>query len=212
MGRLKKGIFGAVVGKIGNVVTYELNGQNVIRTIGENKTPPTAKQLNNKLQMKLIMGFFEGMDVLIETGFNPKAHGTSMNFHNMAIYHNKPNALKGFYPDTAIDFSKIIISIGDLPQPVNPLVIRVETGLKFSWDVEGLTWPGNTDQVMLLAYAPAIEKYQFINSGARRAEGQAVLELNEEMISQLLEVYISFVSDDRKSVADSLYLGQVIVG
>lgn len=161
--------------------------------------------------MKVIMDFFRSTDSLIQTGFNPKARGTTKNYHNLAIAYNKPNALKGFYPEVEIDYPKIRISAGDLPQPENPVVEPVEAGLKFSWNTDGLTWPYNQDQVMLLAYAPAKKEHLFINSGPRRIEGQAILEITPSMRNQVLEVYISFVSDDRQRVADSLYLGQVSV-
>lgn len=211
MAILKNGILGAANGKISNVVTYTLNGQEIVKSIGVNTKAPTEKQLNNKLQMKVIMDFFRSIDSLLQTGFNPKAKGTTKNYHNLAIAYNKPNALKGFYPEVEIDYAKIIISVGDLPQPVNPLVELVDAGLKFSWNAEDLTWPYNQDQVMLLAYAPAKKEYAFITSGARRMEGQAILEITPAMRNQVLEVYISFVSDDRQKVADSLYLGQVSV-
>lgn len=209
MAILKNGILGAANGKIANLVTYTLNGQDIVKSIGVNKNPPTKKQLNNKQQMKVVTNFLGCIESLIQTGFSPKAAGTTKNFHNLAVSYNKPNALKGFYPDVQIDYTKIIFSAGDLPQPVNPIVERVEAGLMFSWDTQDLTWPHNQDQVMLLAYAPAVKQYAFISSGARRITGRALLEINPAMHDQVLEVYISFVSDDRQSVADSLYLGQV---
>lgn len=211
MAILKNGILGAANGKIANVVTYTLNGQEIVKSIGVNKKAPTEKQLNNKLQMKVMMSFFSALDNLLQTGFNPKAKGTTKNYHNLAVAYNKPNALKGFYPEVEIDYPKIIISVGDLPQPENPVVEPIEDGLKFSWNVETLTWPYNQDQVMLLAYAPAIKEHVFISSGARRMEGGAILKITPAMRNQLLEVYISFVSDDRQKVADSLYLGQISI-
>lgn len=211
MAILKNGILGAANGKIANVVTYELNGQEIVKSIGVNKNAPTKKQLNNKQQMKVIMGFLSGMDTLLQTGFHPKAKGTTKNYHNLAVAYNKPNALKGFYPEVRMDYSKVIISAGDLPQPLNPVVEAVVGGLKFSWAADDLSWPDNQDQVMLLACAPATKEHVFICSGARRIEGWAILEIPPAMRNQVLKVYISFVSDDRQRVADSLYLGQVSV-
>lgn len=209
MAILKNGILGGVKGKVANLVGYQLNGQDIIREIGSSSKPPTEKQLNNKLQMKVLMEFLSTLDTLLETGFNPKANGTTKNYHNLAVFYNKPGALKGFYPDVEIDYPKIVISSGDLPQPVNPVVELVDEGLKFSWNTEGLAWPYLTDQVMLLAYAPGTKEKMFKNSGARRAEGTDILSITDTMRTGILEVYISFVSDDRKRVADSMYLGQI---
>jgi hypothetical protein len=199
MAILKKGILGGIKGKVANVVGYTINGQEVIRAIGENNKPLTNKQLNNKLQMKVIMEFLKSMDTLLETGFNPKAEGTTKNYHNLAIAYNKPHALKGFYPDVEVDYSKVVISAGELPQPINPTVEFVD---------EGVSWPYSRDQVMLLAYAPESKTHEFKNSGARRIEGSDILVITPEMHKEPLEIYISFVSDDRKRAADSLYLGR----
>ncbi|WEK20349.1 MAG: DUF6266 family protein [Candidatus Pedobacter colombiensis] len=210
MAILKNGIMGGVKGKLGNLVGYILNDQEVLRTIGINDKPLTNKQLNNKLQMKVIMEFLRSMDSLLETGFNPKAAGTKKNYHNLAVSYNKPHALKGFYPDVEVDYPKVVISIGDLPQPINPTVEFVTEGLKFSWDGAGISWPYSIDQVMLLAYAPESKTCAFKNSGARRMKGYDILEITPQMHYEPLEVYISFVSDDRKRAANSLYLGRIM--
>lgn len=204
MGKLTNGIFGGVNGKVGNIIGYNLNGQQVIRTIGVNNKPLSEKQLNNRLQMKVIMQFFHQMDTLIQTGFSPKAKNTTKNYHNLAIAYNKPNALTGFYPNVAIDFSKIVISVGDLPQPENTQVRLIGQTLEFTW--EGIR---NTDQVMLLAYAPHTKQMVFESSGAKRAQKKENLSLKPGMENELLELYISFVSNDRTQVANSLYLGNI---
>lgn len=204
MGKLANGILGGVNGKIGNIIGYNLNGQQVIRTIGVNNKPLSEKQLNNKLQMKVIMQFFHKMDTLIQLGFNPKAKNTTKNYHNLAIAYNKPNALMGFYPEVTIDFSKIILSVGDLAQPENTTVRFTDNHLEFTW--EGIR---NTDQVMLLAYAPSTKQMVFEASGAKRAQGKEKLILKPGMENEKLELYISFVSNDRTQVANSLYLGSI---
>lgn len=209
MAILKKGILGGVKGKEANLVGYDLNGQDIIREIGVRTKPLTVSQLNNNLQMQVLMKFIKAMDTLLKTGFNPKAKGTTKNYHNLVISYNKPHALKGFYPDVEVDYPKIIISAGDLPQPIDPAVVMVEEGLRFSWNAKGISWPYNTDRVMLLAYAPGTKEYTFQHSGAKRLDGQDILEITPSMRNESLEVYISFVSDDRERAADSLYLGRI---
>lgn len=202
MGKLANGIFGGVNGKVGNLIGYNLNGQQVVRTIGINNKPLSEKQLNNRLQMKVIMQFFHQMDTLIRTGFSPKAKNTTKNYHNLAIAYNKPNALTGFYPNVAIDFSKIIISVGELEQPKIIKATLTDNQVEFTWESTK-----NTDQVVLLAYAPATKQMVFEASGAKRAIGKEILNLKPGMENVTLALYISFVSNDRLKVANSLYLG-----
>lgn len=207
MGRLKHGILGPVQGKVAHLVGYELNGQAVIRAIGRNEKEPSPKQNNNTAQMAALMKFFSKMDTLLKTGFTPKASGTTLNYHNVAVKLNKPSALKGFYPDVEIDYPKIVISAGDLPQPVSPTMTLENGQIDFTWSTTDLEWPDNTDRVMLLAYSPALDEHEFVYSGAMRHAGKESLKIPAELQSQLMHVYISFVSDDRTRAADSLYMG-----
>lgn len=204
MGRIKNGIFGGVTGRIANLVGYELNGQNVIRTVARSRKPDTVKQLNNKLQMKVIVEFLDGIESLLRMGFNPLANGTTKNFHNLAIAHNKPHALTGFYPDVEIDYPKIVFSKGNLLQPVNTTYTIVDQHLEFTWDKVN-----DSDQVMLLAYAPNSKRAAYEDSGAKRGVGKERLKLKPGMADEPLELYISFVSKDRTQVANSLYLGRI---
>lgn len=127
--------------------------------------------------MKVINEFFSGMKQLLKTGFGPEARGTTKNYQNLAIEYNKPNALKGYFPDVEIDYPKIIISAGDLSPAFNPTVEMVAEGLKFNWDVQHNIPQENSDRVMLLAYAPNSKEMSFNNSGAQRIKGCDILKV-----------------------------------
>jgi len=62
---------------------------------------------------------------------------------------------------------------------------------------------------MLNAYSPEKNKHFFLQSGAKRTKGWEILEIPAKMHDERFELYISFVSDDRCSVADSQYLGAI---
>lgn len=207
MARLKNGILGGIHGKLANLTGYPLNGQHIIRTVGLNTKPLTEKQLFSNLKMAVLMGFFNGLETLLKRGFNPKAKGTTLNYHNVAVALNNPHALKLACPDVEMDFSKFIFSVGDLPQPTETAVEMVAEGLRFTWSKDGFSWPENHDQVMLFAYAPDTNDKIFKCSGAKRLEGEDILNIPPSLRSKRFEVYISFVSDDRDRAADSLYLG-----
>ncbi|WP_449438666.1 DUF6266 family protein [Pedobacter steynii] len=211
MGKLKNGILGGVSGKVGTVTCYCLNGQEIVRSNGKNNNPPTIKQLNNYQQMEVISEFFNGMKPILKTGFGHEAIGTIKNYHNLAIEYNKPNALKGYFPDVEIDYPKIVISAGHLSLAFNPTVEMVAEGLKFNWEVQHNIPQENTDRVMLLAYAPNSKDMSFNNSGAQRIEGCDILKIPSSMKNEPLEVYMSFVSDDRLSASNSQYLGLITV-
>ncbi|MBG6234636.1 hypothetical protein IWX76_001191 [Pedobacter sp. CAN_A7] len=211
MALLPGGILGGPNGTVGAVVTYQLNGQNVMRGKPRRSTkPPTLPQLQSRMEMGVLTLFIDKVKGFVKTGFSPLAMGTTRNYHNLAIGYNRSQGTTGNYPDIQIDFEHLMLSKGDLDMAANPMVQRVENGLKFTWDYPGSPVEGyGKDQVMMLAYSPRLNKSTFIDSGARREKKEDVLILLPAMLQEQLEVYISFVSNDRLNAADSLYLGTV---
>ena len=198
-------------GTVGPVVTYQLNGQNVIRSKAKVSTlPPSLAQSTCREQLKLLTLFFKKNKGFLKIGFGHLALGTKYNYHNLAMRFNKPLAVIGEYPEMMLDYEKVVLSKGNLEGPLNPALQRLETGLKFTWDC-----PSNpdfnfeNDQVMMLAYSPELDKSIFIDAGAKRKKEEDFLQLPSYMQKKQLEVYIAFVANDRHQAADSMYLGSI---
>jgi len=205
------GILSGPNGTVGAVITYNLNGQIVMRgkRRASNKAP-SLPQLQSRMQMGILTLFVNKMKGFIKTGFGGLARGTTLNYHNLAIRYNKNHATIGEYPDIAIAYDQIILSKGNLEQAINPAVARVEDGLKFTWDCPSrIESSFRTDQVMMLAYSPEMDKSIFIDAGARRRKEEDFLILPSFMQEKQLEVYIAFVANDRLQAADSMYLGSI---
>ncbi|MNE91713.1 hypothetical protein D3C80_1893580 [compost metagenome] len=71
---------------------------------------------------------------------------------------------------------------------------------------------------MLLAYLPANNTAEYLLSGARRNEGSEELKVslvpktnNNANKDEYIETYIAFISDDRKRISDSVYVGRVSI-
>jgi hypothetical protein len=211
MALLPGGILGGPNGTVGAVVTYQLNGQSVMRGKRSSSTkPPTLPQLQSRMEMGVLTLFLHKVKGFVKTGFSPLAMGTIRNYHNLAVHYNRPQGTTGNYPDIQINFEQLMLSKGELDMGVNPMVQRVENGLKFTWEYPGSPVEGfGKDQVMMLAYSPRLNKCTFIDSGARREKEEDVLVLPPAMLQEQLKVYISFVANDRLKAADSLYLGTI---
>ena len=219
MGVLKQGIFGGMSGRIGNRVYYMSRGKQMVRIVGRNVKPPTVKQLASRQQMKVVIEFLRPILAFIQMGFGIEAMQRNVFPHNVAIGYNKRNALTGEFPDTAIDYEKVLLSKGTL-SGLRDVSVRLlgneEEGLSlwFDWQVgaQEREWPRCNDQVMLMAYFPEeAQDYPACYSvaGAKRQAGQDVLELPGYIAGKPMEVYISVISEDRKEVADSMYLGRI---
>jgi hypothetical protein len=209
MGKLLGGIYGPTTGTTGNITSYILNGQNVTRMKTHPRTKSSEKQLNNEMRMKVISDFFHQMKSFLKAGFSNAAKNSTKNYYNIAVSYNKKYALKGFYPDVEIDYSKVLLSDGDLLTAENPAASRVTGGIEFTWDTDGYAWGNGSDQVMVLAYFAESADVVLFSYGARRLEGKEFLPLSANHMELPAETYISFVSPDRSKVARSIYMGQV---
>lgn len=195
-------------GRIGNVVYYMLNGENVSREIGTTTKPPTVPQLKARLITKLSSVLISGMLDFINVGFRPLALEAKDNAFNQATKYNKKNIIKGLYPDLEIDYQALIISKGPLKPAENWQVTIIGAGLLYSWNTDPeMPWPEVTDQVMMLAYFPNQGKVFFKLFGNSRSMGGDILEIPPSLQSEYMETYMSFISADRSQVADSTYTG-----
>ncbi|MDR6781796.1 hypothetical protein ABIE26_001716 [Pedobacter africanus] len=209
MGKLLGGIYGPTTGTTGNLTSYVLNGQNIIRMRAHSRTRSSERQLDNEMRMKVISDFFFHMKPILKAGFGPAAKNTTKNYYNIAVSYNKKHALKGFYPNVEVDYPNVLLSDGDLLPAENPVAKRVSGGIEFTWDTDGFAWGNGADQVMVLAYFPESGRREMFCYGARRMEGREFLPLQDNQMEQPAETYISFISPDRSEVARSIYLGQV---
>lgn len=207
MGTLKKGITGNYSGKIGNLVFYTLNGKNVVRTIGKVTTAPSLLQMQNRMEMRVVNGFINPIKEFINIGFALLAKRTVQNAHNLAVSCNKRFAMEGDYPDVTINYPNVLVTQGDMLPALSPQVTLTLNGLNFTWECPPkLNWPRQNDQVMLLAYFPLLEKAVYLLSGADRSIQSQTLFLSQNLSANYMEVYISFIAENRKSVATSTYL------
>lgn len=195
-------------GRIGNVVYYMLNGENVSRGIGTTTKPPTLSQLKSRLATRLSSVLISRMLDFINVGFRATAIAVKDNAFNQAVRYNKKNIIKGTYPDLEIDYQSLVISKGLLKPAQDWQVTLVGARLQYSWATDPeMPWPEVTDQVMMLAYFPKQEKVYFNLFGNSRSSGGDVLEIPQSLQTEHMETYMSFINADRSQVADSVYTG-----
>jgi hypothetical protein len=198
------GPHGPVIGKIGNLVSYILNGQFVTRTIGHKSNKHSKDQLANYQAMAVTMELLKPMTFFINSSFEIEARGTVKNQHNLATSYNKKQALTGEYPNIRVDYSKVVLSYGDLAIAENLKMIKTDTGLQISWDTEGGL---AHDMVMVLVCHPQRGQVSSSINACRRDAGALFIKLPQEDLEQQLETYICFKSANGKQISNSVYLG-----
>ncbi|HKG06156.1 MAG TPA: DUF6266 family protein [Pedobacter sp.] len=218
MGRLSSGPFGFLNGKVGNMVSYALNGQNISRIAGKRTKPYSLKEKANFQRMRVTNVFLKTFVPFINITFASAVSGTMKNPYNEAVSFNKKFALTGDYPLISLDYSKALVSSGKLPPALAPVVSVLPAGLYFTWqtpaDPSGL-YQGN--RAMILVFFPegtdatgipcAICEF----SGARRSEGNDFLPLDPSQTGKPFQAYLAFIGEDRMQVSNSSYcLGDFI--
>ncbi|MCX2452210.1 DUF6266 family protein [Pedobacter sp. PLR] len=199
---------GHLNGKVGNLVFYMLNGQPVVRLNGR-KGKPSTLQLANYQEMAVTTKLLKRMGGFIKLGYGLQARGTVHNAHNLATSYHKKQALKGEYPNISIDYSKVKLSQGVMPETADLKINKLAGGLEITWDPKEYPGLQDNDSVMVMICCPETGKDQEYLNVARRSEGKCFIPVYENVLNQQIEPYISFISADGEKVSDSVYLGNL---
>ncbi|MCX2452563.1 DUF6266 family protein [Pedobacter sp. PLR] len=210
MGTFQNGLFGGFKGRIGNLVGYELNGKNVIRTIGHSNKPLSPARKINCDRMTIVNHFLRPIKTFIKSGFRLKVVGTDRNFYNEAVSYNKKHAVSGEFPNAQLDYPKVMLSMGTLLKAEKPQIQLIGTEIEFSWEVPAdLPWRNRTDRAMVLLYWPDQHQHTHCLSGSHRMDGKHRIQIAPDLANQRVEAYISFISDDATEISDSVYAGSI---
>jgi len=146
----------------------------------------------------------------IHIGFELEGKMTRTSAQNQAFSYIRKNAIIGAYPNVSIDYTKVLVTMGFIPLALDIEVSMDETGIVCTWRTElkvnGAHW---ADQVMIVAYCESLSKAVFLTAGARRYIGKEHMPIFNIPKGHDLEIYVSFISEDRKRIATSRYMGQL---
>lgn len=213
MGTLNNGPFGHMNGRVGNLVSYTLKGKNVVRAVGKSAEPPSLAKLANYQRMKVVNEFLKPMLAFLNLGFAKVVEDTDRNPYNEAVSYNKRYALQGVYPNITMDYSKAMVSKGDLPPALSPALNVLPDGLEFTWEMQSNIAPQYlNNRAMLVVYFPqgvdvtGIPKAVMDLSGARRHECRGFMPLSAQQLASPFQSYIAFIAADKENVSDSVWV------
>ncbi|KAA9038726.1 hypothetical protein FW778_14365 [Ginsengibacter hankyongi] len=210
MGTISKGILGGFSGTVGTVIGGSWKGIAYMRSQpGKRSFTPSEKQLAQQARFALVMRFLQPMSALLEVTF--RSFGVRMTGINSALSYNIQNAVTGTYPTLSIDYALALVSRGDLPNALSPAVTAGAGGiLTFSWtDNSGSGIASSTDLAVAVAYCPALQQAVYDIGSSR---GDMTADLNASVFAgQQVETWISFVTQDGKKSATSIFTGEVTV-
>ena len=210
MARISKGILGSFSGTVGTVVGASWRGVEYIRSRpGKRKGELTEKQKSQHARFSMMLGFLTTMKDLLFLGY--KDHASRMTEANSALSFNLKNAVSGVYPAFAIVFPQVLVTRGSLPNATAPGAVAGAAGIiNFNWtDNSGIGKAKGADKAILVAYCEALQQTVYVMDALRSAAAGnlAVPGFSGESV----QTWISFITDDGKDIATSVFTGVVNV-
>jgi hypothetical protein len=213
MAKIRKGKLGPVSGKIGPIVGATWKGISYIRTRPKkkkkkNKLKRSPAQIAAQEKLKFMNLILVPFHEFITVGFaNEAVEKTEI---SAAFSANYNTMISGVYPDLEADYSKLILSVGKLPM-INDVKMILEDSemLKLTWKSDVVKKTAFNDQLMFVAYSPELNMSFGFTGGVNRAYKECDIKIQEPFIGKTLEVYVGMTSFNRKSIANSMYLGRI---
>ena len=211
MGTIKKGILGGFSGKVGTVVGSSWKGIAYMRSLPQKvKNPRTEGQMSQRTKFALALTLLQPMTAFLRTGWKLYAHKQSP--FNAAMSYTLANAIIGTYPDYDIDLSKVLVSRGALPTATNTFVSFDDGKVEFQWeDNSGVNSAKATDKALIAIVNLAKGEAITDTAGAIRPDCVQNVAVPAEWSGDEVHAYMGFISENGKEVANSVYLGSIVV-
>jgi len=212
MGTIKKGILGGFSGKVGTVVGASWKGIAYMRSLPQKvRNPRTEPQMMQRTKFAVTLNFLKPLNGLLRTGWKLYAHRQSP--INAAMSFTIANAITGTYPNYAIDPSKVYISRGGLTPALNASAAPSAGGsIIFDWDDNsGSSTAKQTDKALLAVVNPVKSEAVFDIGGVTRSETTSSVNLPADWVGATVEAYMGFISEDGREIANSVYVGSIVV-
>jgi len=176
--------------------------------VKKNPKPRSIAQIANEQKMTFVNTLLIPFHPYVAVGFkNLAIRKTALSAAYSYTYHK---AVVGVHPDLSVDYSKILISTGDLPALKSPQIELISIGqLQINWEVDNNPRSSYDDQLMLMVYCPELHSSDGFIGGIKRSAKTIVFTLEPRMVGKVLEVYVGITSVNRKKIADSVYMGRI---
>jgi len=211
MGSFQYGPLGPVKGKVGNIIISSWKGKPYVKSApGQRTAPLTTKEIANRKKWAMAHAWLKPVTKFVREGF--KGYTETVEGFIAAKSYLLKNAFEGDAPDVSINPALVKVSSGELPLPQNIQVTKTgQKELQFTWDTKDIEFANRYDQVMLLAY-DIKGGYAYTRlTGQLRINGSDTLHIHAEL-NTVLHIYLAFVSADRQTRSNSLYMGSILIG
>ena len=211
MGKIDLGILGSFSGKVGNVVGGKWKGISYMRAKATSvSNPRTDGQMSQRSKFALVLAILKPITGFIRVGY--KKYTTKQTAFNAAMSYILGNAIAGAYPDFSVDMAKVLVSRGSLTGALNGVATSANGVVTLNWaDNSGSGTAAATDKALIVVLNPARAESVFDIGGNQRVAGTEDITVPADWVGESVEVFLGFITEDGKDVANSSYLGSVVV-
>lgn len=208
MAILKNGANGGFSGKVGSVVGYELNGQDIIRALPKKRTKKLGEtEQRNRAKFALTQRWLQPLLAYLRIGFKNYAP-TYQGFIAAKSYNSKHALRENQDGSSYVDPALALLSFGSLTLPQSMSLERQADKIVVTWSETGNYQ--SLDLAMLIAYIPETGEVSMDTAAAKRHSGIATLAMPHNPDSHAIQVYIAFVASDHSAQSNSYYTGSLI--
>ncbi|WP_134087631.1 DUF6266 family protein [Olivibacter sp. XZL3] len=204
----RNGIHGSISGRTGDLISYELNGQLVVRTVGRRTKRFSPKELLNQAKMRVVSEFLAPIKPFVLFGFrNAAPPGSRVGPFQMAQSHTRKYAVEvDENGDPYVNPEKVLISKGTIAPPRNCTVEREGNRITMSWEtIRG--WGG--DRLVVLLYDGDLFR-DFREIGPERsAQTHSWEDSALTSADKPIHVYAAFRDTYHDRISDSVYCGAI---
>ena len=215
MAIIKQGILGGFNGKVGTVIGSSWKGRSVIRAIAQHvHNPRTAAQQAARARLSLVSRFVSGVQTFVNEGLRALADSEAITAANVATRLNLAQAVTGSGTGVSLDYSRVILSSGNLPGVDSPAVAAAASGhsVNISWTNNAGSDTGvvDNDRMLFCLYNPARQSSTYDLVSVVRADEAAVLSYPSAWAGDTLYLYVAVRSEDKSRISNSVMAGSVV--
>lgn len=215
MGKLNQGILGGFSGTVGTVVgSTNKKGEDIIRAKSKKaRQASSVEQVIQQTKFSLTTSFMQAVNPILKIGMKQIAEKESISAFNYACRHALKNAVTGTDAQPELDFSRIILSDGNLSRIAGVTAEKDANMIKFSWtdDIENITG-AITDKVSIVVYNVTNSELSFSMGEILRSAKTATLPIPYSELDDKLVFYLFFQSaTNPAAVSTSQYLGSLTI-
>lgn len=212
MGTYNKGILGAFSGKVGPVVGASWRGKDVMRSLPRRTSRlATATQITQRNKFAMTTEFLSKLSPVVSRYFGNNTGDKTR--RNQAMSYHIKEAIVLVGQDLEWDFSKVLISKGDLiGLNAGVATAGVAQTIDLAWiDNSGQGEAQATDKMVVAVYEETTKTMVTSLNAGLRNQSVTSLVLPTYFTGLSVQVWATFVDADDKLFATSHYLGTVTV-